>query len=69
LRIDELNIPINITSTYNIYATYQFNLGIMQFMLDIKDSVFRPHGYLDALETTPALQTNFVNAIEQIYQN
>jgi len=37
----------------------------MQFMLDIKDSVFRPHGYLDALETTPALQTNFVNAIDR----
>ena len=69
LRIDELDITINVTSTYNIYATHQFNLDIMHFMLDIKDSVERPNGYLEAIETTPSLQTNFVNAIEQIYQN
>jgi hypothetical protein len=69
LRIDELDITINVTFTYNIYASYQFNLGIIQFVLDIKDSVLRPNGYLNALETTPFLQTNFVKAIEQIYQN
>ncbi len=69
LRIDKLDIKINVTFTYNIHATYQFNLGIIQFMLDIKDSVERSNGYLNALETNPSYQTNFVNAIEQIYQN
>ena len=69
LKIEELDIALNITSTYNIHTTHQFNLGIMQFMFDIKDSVLKPNGYPNALETNPTLQTNFVNAIEQIYQN
>lgn len=69
LKIEEANYTINITSTYSIRITHQFNIGIMQLMLDIKDSVERSTGYLNALETIPTLQTNFINAIEQIYQN
>jgi hypothetical protein len=69
LRIEELDSTINITSTYKIHATHQFNLGIMQFMVDIKDSVERPNGYLHTLEITSDLQTKFVKAIEQIYED
>jgi hypothetical protein len=67
LKIEEVNLSISITSTYSIQVTHQCNIGIMQFMLDIKDSVERSRGYLNALETTPALQTNFINTTEQIY--
>jgi hypothetical protein len=69
LKIEEVNLTINITSTYSIHATHRFNIGIMQLMDNIKDSVERSTGYLDTLETTPNLQNNFSNAIEQIYQN
>ena len=69
LKIEEVHLSISITSTYSIQVTHQFNISIMQYMFDIKDSVERSTGYLNALETTPALQTTFINAIEQIYSN
>ena len=47
--------------------THEFNISIMDFVRDIKDSVYRPDGYLDSLEKTPHLQDRFELALEQIY--
>ena len=69
LKIEEVDISITITPRYSIKATHLFNLGILQFMLDINESVERPNRYLHALETNLSLQTNFVDAIEEIFQN
>jgi len=69
LKIEEVNLSVSITSTYSIQITHQFNISIMQFMFDIIDSVKRSNGYLNALMTTPDLQSNFISAIEQIYQS
>jgi len=61
------NSKISITSTWDISLTDEFNISIMDFVRDIKDSVNRPNGYLDLLEKTPHVQDSFEIAIEQIY--
>jgi hypothetical protein len=61
------NTRIPITSVRDILVTHEFNISIMDFVRDIKDSVNRPNGYLDSLENTPHLQDRFENAIGQIY--
>jgi hypothetical protein len=47
---------IPIASIWNISVTHEFNIGIMDFVRDIKDSVNRASVYLDLLEKTPHLQ-------------
>jgi len=51
----------------SIPVIHEFNISIMDFVRDIKDSVNSPNGYLDLLEKTPYLQDRFEMAIEQIY--
>ncbi|MDQ6863091.1 MAG: hypothetical protein M3044_04640, partial [Thermoproteota archaeon] len=69
LKIDKLppNSKVTITSSWEIPVGYEFRVGIIQFMNDIKNSVERPGGYLHSLEITPDLQDRFKKAIEQIY--
>ena len=69
LKIEKLppNSKITITSSWEIPVGYEFRVGIIQFMNDIKNSVERPGGYLHSLETIPDLQDRFKKAIEQIY--
>jgi hypothetical protein len=72
LKIEEVNQgnpSTCITSTFSIKFTHEFNISIMQFMIDIKESVEQPNGYLHTLKTNPGLQTKFIKAIEQIYQD
>jgi hypothetical protein len=47
--------------------THEFNISIMDFVGDIKDSTIRPNGYLDLLEKIPHLQDRFETALNQIY--
>jgi hypothetical protein len=61
------NSSVAITSTWNISVTHEFNISIMDFVRDIKDSVNRINGYFDLLEKTQLFQNRFETAIEQIY--
>jgi hypothetical protein len=61
------NSKISIASTWDVSLTHEFDISIKDFVRDIKDSVYRPNGYLDTLEKTPHIQDNFELAIEQIY--
>jgi hypothetical protein len=45
----------------------QFNISIMDFATDIRQSAIRPDGYLKKLEHCPDLQTMYKKAINQIY--
>ena len=63
------NPTIPITSTWAISISHEFNISIMDFVRDIKDSTNRPNGYLDSLEKTPHLQDRFEMAIIQIYSS
>jgi hypothetical protein len=58
---------IQVTSVWNVRVTHEFNISIMDFTKDIKDSTTRPNGYLDSLEKTPHLQDKYETAIDQIY--
>jgi hypothetical protein len=61
------NSTITITSIWSIPVIHEFNISIMDFVRDIKDSVNSANGYLDLLEKTTYLQDRFEMAIEQIY--
>lgn len=61
------NSTISVTPSQGKTVTHEFNISIMDFVRDIKDSVYRPNGYLHLVEKTPHLQDRFERAIEQIY--
>jgi hypothetical protein len=61
------NSTVSITSTWTISITHEFDISIMDFVRDIKDSTNRPNGYLDLLEKTPHLQDRLEMALNQIY--
>jgi hypothetical protein len=61
------NLTISVTPSRSKTVTHEFNISIMDFVRDIKDSVYRLSGYLDLLGKTPHLQDRFESAIEQIY--
>ena len=54
-------------SDWTIRVTHEFNISIMDFVKDIKDSTIRPNGYLDMLKKTPHLQDRYETAINHIY--
>lgn len=58
---------LHITSSWSISVDHVFQIGIKQFMNDIKESTEKPQGYLHLLELTKDLQDNFSTAIEQIH--
>jgi len=60
---------IKIKSDWQVPVDQTFSLGIMQFMEDIRDSVYRHGGYLDVLENDPNLQGKFEKALEEIFQS
>jgi hypothetical protein len=58
---------IPVTSVWNVRATHEFHISILDFVKDIKVSTTRPNGYLNLLEKTPHLQDKYETAIDQIY--
>lgn len=56
-----------IPSDWHIPVTHEFHISIMDFVNDIKQSATKPNGYLDMLQSSPYLQTNYETAINQIY--
>jgi hypothetical protein len=58
-----------IKTDWSIGIDQKFTIGIMQMMLDIRDSILRHGGYLDQLETnTNTVLDNFEKAIEETYE-
>jgi hypothetical protein len=71
LLIEDLpsNTKRYVKSDWPIDIDQMFTIGIMQIMLDIRDSVLRHGGYLDQLETnTNKVLDNFEKAIEETYR-
>ena len=71
LLIEDLpsNTKYYIKTDWSIDIDQKFTTGIMQMMLDIKDSVLRHGGYLNRLETnTKMVLDNFEKAIEETYE-
>lgn len=70
-HLKKLSVPqgtmIDVSSDWTIRVTHEFNISIMDFVKDIKDSTIRPNGYLDMLEKTPHLQDRYETAINHIY--
>jgi hypothetical protein len=52
---------------WDIRVTHRFNISIMDFTLDIKDSAMGSNGYLKKLKHCPDLQAMYKKAINQIY--
>jgi len=69
LLLKKLRKPkkIALTSTVSIHFDYVFHIGIMEFMYDIRDSVYRKNGYRDSLGNSPALQEKLDSALADIY--
>lgn len=57
----------DIISHWHIPVTHRFNIRIMDFTLDIKDSATGFNGYLDLLAKCPHLQDKYKKAINHIY--
>jgi hypothetical protein len=51
---------------WHIQVTHEFNISIMDFAKDIKDSAMGPNGYFDILQNCPYLQAKYELAINQI---
>lgn len=60
---------IRIKTDWEIPVDQTFCLSITQFMEDIRESVYRHGGYLDALENDPTVQIMFEKAIGELYQS
>jgi hypothetical protein len=43
----------DVPSDWHIPVTHEFNISIMDFAIDIKDSAMGPNGYFDILENSP----------------
>jgi len=68
LVIDSAPYDIDIFGYGKIHCDQYHTISIWKLKDDIIDSVKRPTaGYLKSLEADPALQSNFVHAINQIY--
>jgi hypothetical protein len=50
-----------------INSDAQYIISILKLKDDIKNSVVRPGGYMEDLRNKPALRSNFVKAINQIF--
>ena len=69
LKKDKLpeKTEIAVTAVLSVKCEYELHVSIMEFVRDIKDSIEKPSGYLNSLETSPDLQDKFEQAISQIY--
>jgi hypothetical protein len=56
----------DVPSDWHIPVTHEFNISIMDFVMDIKDSAMGPNGYFDILENSPYLQAKYELAINQM---
>jgi len=57
-----------VTKSWQVRFDYLFTIGIMDLMIDIRDSVENSRtGYLVALASTKTLQRNFAKAFREIY--
>lgn len=73
LHLKKLSYPQDkeiddVPSDWHIPVTHQFNISIMDFVKDIKNSATKPNGYLDVLEKSPYMQVKYERAINQIYE-
>jgi hypothetical protein len=62
-------LKVQIKSDWEIAINKVFNIGILQLVDAIKDSVERPNGYLDKLENIDHIQNNFSKALGEIYSS
>ncbi|MGH9975259.1 MAG: hypothetical protein ACRD8Z_05410, partial [Nitrososphaeraceae archaeon] len=62
-------LKIQIKSDWEITINKIFNVGILQLIHDIKDSVEKHNGYLDKLENSDLVRDNFEKALAEIYSS
>ena len=56
-----------LTPTVFIYFDYIFHLGIIEFLSDIHESVYKSNGYRDSLNRIPDLKRKLDSAMADIY--
>jgi hypothetical protein len=62
-------LKVLIKSDWEITINKIFNIGILQLVEDIKDSLEKHNGYLDKLENIDIIQNNFKKALGEIYSS
>lgn len=69
LKLQKLEkpVPFEVTSTLTLNIEYLFEISLVHFAKDIRDSVIEPGGYLNTLKTDAALRQNFDLAIGDIF--
>jgi hypothetical protein len=56
----------DVPSHWHIQVTHEFNISIIDFAIDIKNSAMGPNGYFEMLEKSPYLQAKYELATNQI---
>src|SRR5918996_83354 len=56
----------DVPSHWHIQVTHEFNISIIDFAIDIKNSAMGPNGYFEILEKSPYLQAKYELATNQI---
>ncbi len=69
LTLEKLAKPeeVALTASVSIHFDYIFHLGIIEFMSDIRESVYKNGGYHGSLDKSHDLQKNCDSAIADIY--
>ena len=69
LKLISLDPPVkhSVSSGVTVNISHRFEISIVHFVKDIRDSVFEPSGYFHTLKQEGDLQTKFETAVSDIY--